>query len=224
MSCYPRKFPPNWLACHYYPRVTVSLISLLFEMPKSGVPKTCRICQNIITDSKSIYNIHRNTDLLKQQEVIQSIIGAFSKEDGHSSIVCKFCKNKLNRLARIDFGLKNTVNKLEEERLAVLSSLRSGNYTQFSTPQKSATKKRHLIKTPTPQKVVKRPLQVTPKATRPPPPLASQVTPKAPRPRPLASKCIYFGPTRKSPASTKAHAERDFEVKVSVKFLNTHKI
>ncbi|KAI8482869.1 hypothetical protein Bbelb_394040 [Branchiostoma belcheri] len=78
---------------------------------------------------------------------------------GLSSAICRECFAKLNRLAKIDFELTTRQKQLTEEKEALLTLLRPKQ--TCLTPVKPGLK-RSLVKTPTPKKLVKRPLLRTP--------------------------------------------------------------
>ncbi|KAI8511950.1 hypothetical protein Bbelb_110500 [Branchiostoma belcheri] len=76
-----------------------------------------------------------------------------------SSAICRECLAKLNRLPKIDFELTTRQKQLTEEKEALLTLLRPKQ--TCLTPVKPGLK-RSLVKTPTPKKLVKRPLLRTP--------------------------------------------------------------
>ena len=78
--------------------------------------------------------------------------------DGGSTYVCSGCFNKLNKLCKIEFEIKNKVTELTNQKLNLLGELRRKyleSSAQTVTPKKST--KRIIQHTPTPRKIKIRP-------------------------------------------------------------------
>ena len=88
--------------------------------------------------------------------------------DGESPYVCSGCFNKLNKLYKIEYDLKNKVAELRNQKLAFLGELRkkyqnSRSSTPTSTPRKLS--KRIIKHSPTPRKVKRPASEETPNVT-----------------------------------------------------------
>ena len=120
--------------------------------------ESCRLCSEKLAKKSRRLIFNQFFSVFEQ---LCEIVGHVPHvKDGESPYVCSACFNKLNRLNKIEFDLKNKVSELRIQKLSLVGELRKKYLTtsaarSSSTPKKLS--KRIIQHSPTPRKVKSRP-------------------------------------------------------------------
>lgn len=186
------------------------------SMAEKGTEKICGLCRNTIKDKKSYRLVSTHEDFSRIFKELSLNV---------KNYVCKFCVNKLNRLARIDDDIKTRLTKLYEKRNELFSEIKETVISKAHLRTPVSNKRERQKNTPTPRKPKIRRLL----------PFNSPEVRTALIDKPLAERSIL--PQEKEPwikrldqsstndasTQTKTYHEKDFDVKVSSIILLTNK-
>lgn len=150
----------------------------------------CRVCNDVLSKKQRRLIFSQSFNVMSQ---LIEVVGYIpSTTDKLSTYICFKCFNKLNRLSKIDYDLKNKLDLLKKDKRDIIGELRKNIKVPTRTLPKSppqatnihvhtpkdqpalvlsplakTTSKRQILHTPTPRKTKKPNVCTTPRPAMP---------------------------------------------------------